>query len=75
MKMLLVLFYCLSAIATDFPEGELAKILKIDSDSGIRGPAYAKIVEELKLLQDSYPEYASLVNYGTTIGGKPLSLI
>jgi predicted deacylase len=75
MKIILALLWSLSAFATDFPEGDLAKILGIDSDSGIRGPAYFKIVEELKLLEGSYPELASLVTYGTSHNGKPLSLI
>ncbi len=65
----------MTAMATDFPDEPMASILRIDSDSGIRGPAYSKIVEELKSLEESYGDFAQLVTYGKTVQGKPLTLI
>lgn len=75
MNYLLFALFSLAALASDFPDDPLAKFLSIDSDSGIRGPAYSKIVEELKSLEDSYGDYAQLVTYGKTVQGKPLTLI
>lgn len=49
--------------------------LDLDSDSGIRGPSYQKIVEELNTLQELYPDLAQVITYGRSIEGKPLSLI
>lgn len=42
------------------------------SDSGIRGPAYEKIVEELELLATAHPTLAAKFQYGTSLGGRPL---
>jgi predicted deacylase len=75
MNYLLIIFFSLAAVASDFPDGPMAKFLTIDSDSGIRGPAYSKIVQELKSLEDSYGEFAQVVEYGKTVQGKPLALI
>ena len=76
MNYLLIVFFSLAAFASDFPDDPLlAKFLSIDSDSGIHGPTYSKIVDELKSLESSYGDYAQVVSYGKTVKGKPLSLI
>lgn len=71
----LFLIAALSAEASDFPLLENFGALGIDSDSGIKGPAYAKIVEELSSLAAEYPEYAQLVQYGSSVEGRTLNLI
>lgn len=65
---------CSVALATDFPD-DRSKASRIKSDSGIRGPAYAKIVEELQSLETNYPSIAQLIQYGTSVGGRPLMLL
>lgn len=62
------------ALATDFPD-DRAKARKIDSDSGIRGPKYAKIVEELTDIELNYPSISEVITYGTSVGGRPLTLL
>lgn len=77
-KLIALLGLCLvlNANATDFPDDAgLMKLLGIDSDSGIRGPVYSKIVDELKNLEGSYPEFAQVITYGKSLGGRPLTLI
>jgi hypothetical protein len=75
MKYLFLLLLSITAFASDFPDDPLIKILAIDSDSGIKGPAYSKIVEELRSLEGSYSDYAMLVTYGKSIQGRPLTLL
>jgi hypothetical protein len=75
MKYLILALFSMTAFASDFPDDPLIKLLAIDSDSGIKGPTYSKIVEELKSLEESFSDYAQLVTYGQTVEGRPLSLI
>jgi predicted deacylase len=75
MKYLFLAFFSITAFGSDFPDDPLIKLLAIDSDSGIKGPTYSKIVEELKSLEDNYSDYAKLVTYGKTVEGRPLALI
>jgi succinylglutamate desuccinylase len=76
MNYLLIVLFSLAAVASDFPDDPLlAKLLSIDSDSAIKGPAYSKIVEELKSLEASYGDFAQVITFGQTVDGKPLSLI
>lgn len=75
MNYLILFLLSVNAFASDFPDDPLAKFLHIDSDSGIKGPTYAKIVDELKSLETTYADYAQLVTYGKTVQGKPLTLI
>jgi hypothetical protein len=70
---LYLLIFSLSALGTDFPDGEFPWIFK--SDSQIRGPAYAKIVEDLEELEANHPDYAQVINYGVTPQGRNLVLI
>ena len=63
-----------SALATDFPDNR-QQAAEINSDSGIRGPAYATIVSELQSLELNYPSIVEVHNYGNTVGGRPLALI
>src|SRR5687768_7318146 len=45
------------------------------SDSMIHGPAYNKITEQLGKLAKDHPQEASLVNFGKSASGLPLTLI
>lgn len=74
MNYLLLALLSLSSFASDFPD-DLNKMFGINSDSDIRGPAYSKIVEELKNLESTYSDYATFVTYGKSVKGKPLTLI
>ena len=68
------LVFSLRAFATDFPD-DPSRLLGILSDSGIRGPAYAKIVDELNDIAKTYPEYTQVFTYGMSVRGRPLTLI
>lgn len=76
--LLLILSLSLSSLslASDFPDASHPfSFLGIDSDSGIHGPPYQKIVDELADLAWQYPEYAQLITYGKSVDGRPLSII
>ena len=74
-KFLLLSLICTSAaLATDFPDNR-QKASMIKSDSGIRGPSYTKIMEELKDIESNYPSISQYIVYGTSVGGRPLSII
>ncbi|MES2769383.1 MAG: M14 family metallopeptidase [Bdellovibrionota bacterium] len=70
--LIFTIFLSINAFASDFPDHEP---YRIQSDSGIFGPPYKNIVEELFSLEKAYPEYSEVIRYGTTIDGRPLSLI
>jgi hypothetical protein len=53
MKYLILALISLTAFTSDFTDDPMVKLLAIDSDSGIHGPKYSKIVEELKSLEES----------------------
>ena len=66
----------LTASASDFPDDLGHKSLfKIDSDSGIKGPPYQKIVDELKELELTFPEIVKVIEYGKSVGGRPLTIV
>lgn len=73
-KLFLISLMCSTAFATDFPDNR-QKANMIKSDSGIRGPSYSKIVEELKNIESNYPSITQYISYGTSVGGRPLSVI
>lgn len=72
--------------ATDFPdfekkfEGFSGRAKRsnfssiIESDSGIRGRTYAEITDELRNLMIQFPNYSKVIEYGTSVGGKKLTL-
>lgn len=62
-----------SAQASDFSES--FKFFGINSDSQIHGPNYQGIIDELKDLEKSYPGEAQVITYGTSVAGRPLTLI
>jgi hypothetical protein len=69
MNYLLIALFSLAAFATDFPDDPLLeKLLSIDSDSAIKGPAYSKIVEELKSLESAYSEFAHEKDFADLLG-------
>ncbi|HXH75754.1 MAG TPA: M14 family metallopeptidase [Bacteriovoracaceae bacterium] len=73
---LLNVFVLTTASASDFPDIPFElKFFGINSDSGIHGPRYAQIVEELKDLGKTYENFAQVITYGKSVGGKPLTLI
>jgi len=73
---LLLVLTSYSAFATDFPDDPLLQsILGIDSDSQIKGPPYADIVNSLKELEKNYPDVAKVITYGNTRKNRPLTLI
>lgn len=73
--MIITFIYSLAAVASDFPIIEDRKLLRILSDSHILGPPYEKIVEELLDLEKRFPETAKVIEYGTSVSGKKLTLI
>lgn len=80
MKTIIALTICallpLTASASDFPDDLGYKsLLKIDSDSGIKGPPYQKIVDELKDLELTFPETIKVIEYGKSVGGRPLTIV
>ncbi len=62
------------ASATDFPDDPLLGLM-FDSDSGIQGPAYSKIVDELNQIAATHAAVAKVHRYGTSPQGRPLTLI
>ncbi len=68
--------FSLCSYATDFPDEAIFKSLfGIDSDSGIKGPPYQKIVDEMKDLERAYPGLVKVIEYGKSVGGRPLTLV
>lgn len=62
--------------ATDFPDpGTLESFFHIDSDSGIKGPPYKDIANQLHQLQRTYPAIVETIEYGKSHGGRPLILV
>lgn len=47
----------------------------IESDSGIVGPTYEAIEQELLMLEKQFPQTAERVVYGLSVKGKPLNLL
>jgi hypothetical protein len=71
-----VILFSFSAYASDFPdESVLKSIFRIDSDSGIKGPPYQKIVDEMKDLERTYPGLVKVIEYGKSVGGRSLTLV
>lgn len=64
-------------MASDFPEFglEFLRPESFKSDSGIHGPSYQKIVENLVDLEKIYPSFAETLQYGETIEKRPLVVI
>ena len=80
MKYLLVItmsaFLSITAKASDFPDDlGFKSLFRIDSDSGIKGPPYQKIVDELKELESTFPEIVNVIEYGRSVGGRPLTIV
>jgi hypothetical protein len=48
---------------------------RVHSDSGIDGPSFAGIVDELKNLERAHPTVAKVLNYGTSVRGAQLTVI
>lgn len=72
----LSVFFVVSASATDFPDEDIfLSLLGINSDSGIKGPPYQKIVDEMKDLERLYPNLVKVVEYGKSVGGRPLTMV
>ena len=46
-----------------------------NSDSGIKGPPYEKILSAMKTWETEYPKMVKVVDYGTTLQGRPLRLV
>jgi len=44
-----------------------------ESFSGIKGPAYEKIVADLQTLATTYPKWVDFINYGKTVQGRVLA--
>ena len=78
-KFVVILFCALlshAASASDFPDQAIFETLfGINSDSGIKGPPYQKIIDELKDLERTYPQLVKVIEYGKSVGGKPLTLV
>lgn len=64
------LFLSLSITHSAFAHGDGE--IGIESDSGIHGPKYEKIVDELKALANAHPTLTDLFYYGLSIQGRPL---
>jgi hypothetical protein len=47
----------------------------VDSDSGIFGPDYKKILSQMQGWRDSYPEITQLLDYGKSVQGRPLRMM
>jgi hypothetical protein len=47
----------------------------IDSDSGIQGPKYTEILKKIAAWKATYSEYSTIVDYGTTVQGRPMQLL
>lgn len=65
MKYILLFLILASSAFAHFRIGERAE----RSDSGIRGPKYAEMMRQIKVVTDLYPELAKNVNIGKTVRG------
>lgn len=72
--MFFTFIFPLVSAASDFPMNQDGR-LRILSDSQIMGPPYEHIVEELRDLEKRFPERAKVIEYGTSVSGKKLTLI
>ena len=45
------------------------------SDSGIAGPRYATLLEEMQQWQARFPNMATVIDYGKSVKGRPLRLV
>jgi carboxypeptidase A4 len=55
--------------------GAQARDLGVESDSGIRGPAYRDLVQYFSGLQTRYPQFVQVNTFGQSIQGRPLVVI
>jgi succinylglutamate desuccinylase len=66
--------FCFVTIVLAFPMKALAHVSAF-SDSGIDGPMYSQIAEEMTTLGAEYQDMATVITYGESVGDKPLNVI
>lgn len=65
-----------SVFASDFPDDSSLEFMKgILSDSGIRGPSYLEISDNLRQLAMKYPTMAEVIEYGVTPQNRSLLVL
>jgi hypothetical protein len=73
---LFLTFLPFHVFSSDFPDpGTMESFFHIDSDSGIKGPPYQKLAQELQNLQRLHPTFVETIEYGKSLGGRPLLLV
>ncbi len=70
-----VVLLAASAFATDFPDRHHKAVHGILADSGIRGPSYARIVEEMENVARTHSAVATVHVYGRSVQDRPLVLV